>query len=126
MTDLRRAAQAMVDFWDDENTTGFCDVLEALRAALAQQDEPSVPYEYVGDGVVRRRGQSDDGWIACETRMPERFETVVVIGPDGPPAAGYWTGEEWWVPLTDDEIVGVTHWMAIPLLPKPPAQEDTK
>ena len=47
MSDLRKAAQAVIQTWDDPaGTTGVCRALDALRAALAEPEpQPEVQSE---------------------------------------------------------------------------------
>ena len=52
MSDLRKAAQAVIQTWDDPvGTTGVCRALDTLRAALAEpEQEPVAWMVYTLDG----------------------------------------------------------------------------
>ena len=79
MSDLRKAAQAVIQAWDDPaGTTGVCRALDDLRAALAEP-EPAPP----------QRQPLTDEEIAFARHInrflngPCRYPDCVDNGPDG-------------------------------------------
>jgi len=99
MTDLRQAAQAVVDRWDSlswswSEKTPTADLIAALRIALEQPEQEPVAWQY------------------------KTVEAGVFVSDQHPPDVEVWNDIEWskplyttpptaqrpWVGLTDDEI----------------------
>jgi hypothetical protein len=61
MSDLRKAAQAVIQAWDDPaGTTGVCRALDALRAALAKPEQEPVGWAYVNSDGECEQIEYDD------------------------------------------------------------------
>jgi len=66
MSDLRKAAQSVIQTWDDPvGTTGVCRALDALRAALAKCEYPDC-VDNAPDGKCTR-------WLMAECEKSEDF-----------------------------------------------------
>lgn len=67
MSDLRKAAQAVIQTWDDPaGTTGVCRALDDLRAALAKCDYPDC-VDNGPDGKCTR-------WLLAECEKSEDYQ----------------------------------------------------
>lgn len=54
MSDLRKAAQSVIQAWDDPaGTTGVCRALDDLRAALAEPEQEPLTDVAIGDIYVQ-------------------------------------------------------------------------
>jgi hypothetical protein len=90
MSDLRKAAQALVNQWESNTAYPFGSLVDALRAALAQP-EPIIPpevkgnktqpeqepvaYQWLGTSVIRKRipkTAEADAWQPLYTAPPQR------------------------------------------------------
>ena len=66
MSDLRKAAQAVIQTWDDPaGTTGVCRALDTLRAALAKCEYPDC-VDNSPDGKCTR-------WLMAECEKSEDY-----------------------------------------------------
>ncbi|HAM5061262.1 TPA: DUF551 domain-containing protein [Escherichia coli] len=87
----------------------YDDPLELAKAIRKGHDMP----EFDGPTPV-----TQDGWISCSERMPDKLIPVMVMYEDGEMWSAMWNGNRWDDGTEYPDPHSVTHWREMPAAPQ--------
>ncbi|HHM0129831.1 TPA: DUF551 domain-containing protein [Escherichia coli] len=85
---------------------------DPLELAKAIRKGPDMP-EFDGPTPV-----TQDGWISCSDRMPDKLIPVMVMYEDGEMWSAMWNGNRWDDGTEYPDPHSVTHWREMPAAPQ--------
>ncbi|MFX0595589.1 DUF551 domain-containing protein [Escherichia coli] len=79
------------------------DMVEIVEIAMRKAGNPPV---------------TQDGWISCSERMPDKLIPVMVMYEDGEMWSAMWNGNRWDDGTEYPDQHSVTHWREMPAAPQ--------
>ncbi|MFN1111857.1 ead/Ea22-like family protein [Escherichia coli] len=89
----------------------------ACRAAMLHSAEP-VSQAYKLNALDGNSPVTQDGWISCSDRMPDKLIPVIVMYEDGEMWSAMWNGNRWDDGTEYPDPHSVTHWREMPAAPQ--------
>ncbi|HCN5516711.1 TPA: DUF551 domain-containing protein [Escherichia coli] len=96
---------------------GFDEGWNACRAAMLHGAEP-VSQTYKLNELSGNSPVTQDGWISCSERMPDKLIPVMVMYEDGEMWSAMWNGNRWDDGTEYPDPHSVTHWREMPAAPQ--------
>lgn len=123
--DLSEWADMQFLLWDAQRRAGISDaeITVAMEDKLKINMERQWPEPKDGEPRlhIKEPGNSpvtQDGWISCSDRMPDKLIPVIVMYEDGEMWSAMWNGNRWDDGAEYPDPHSVTHWREMPAAPQ--------
>ncbi|WP_396050724.1 DUF551 domain-containing protein [Escherichia coli] len=108
--------------FDDGRTCAFhTDAQKAaqwLQACDGNRVQEYVKLERLRNALSGNYPVTQDGWISCSERMPDKLIPVMVMYEDGEMWSAMWNGNRWDDGTEYPDPHSVTHWREMPAAPQ--------
>lgn len=108
--------------FDDGRTCAFhTDAQKAaqwLQACDGNRVQEYVKLERLRNALSGNSPVTQDGWICCSERMPDKLIPVMVMYEDGEMWSAMWNGNRWDDGTEYPDPHSVTHWREMPAAPQ--------